>query len=172
MGLLLRRAFAFIAALVVMGGFYAFAVLVEGGQDRRAEEFLVREDPVPMTPMEEIVSDDARVLTRAFGASMPVPGAPLRGSVVSGSYHGYGTRIVRMQGAAGSVAGIRPASAAPSIMPADAVFLSGGEALLGFPALESGPEGQKIFALLTADAAFLIIPNSPEGLSGFAPGDP
>ncbi|HSK69421.1 MAG TPA: hypothetical protein VLA21_09200 [Candidatus Limnocylindria bacterium] len=172
MGLFLRRVLSLVAALVVMAGFYAFTVLVEGGDNRRGGDFLVREDPSPVTPISEVASSDARVLARAFGASMPVPGSPSQGSVASGSYHGYVTRTLQMQGAAGSVRGVRPAAAAPSIMPQDAVFLASDKALLGFPAMAAMEGGREIYALLTNDAAFLIVPSVPGNLAGFAPGDP
>ncbi len=172
MGLILRRILSFLTALAAMAAFYAFAVLVEGGDARRGGEFTVRDDPSPVTPAEEFTSGDARSLTRAFGASMPVPGSPLRGTVTQGGYHGYMTREIAMQGAAGSVRGIRPSSAAAGIMPKDAVFLASGEALLGFPALRAENVGQVMYALVTNDAAFLIIPNTPQGgLNGFAPDD-
>jgi hypothetical protein len=164
---MVRRILAALLSLIVMAAFYVFAVMMEDEESKRTGEFLVAEERKPLTRMEDLKSADAVELARAFGAAIPLPEGLSDGLVQSGTYHGYPTRLVTLQGTLAQVRGIRPASAAPGLMPRDAVFLASGQALLGYPLLAAQGANGVMYSLLTEEAAFLIFPAAPPEPGGF-----
>ena len=164
---MVRRLLAALLSLVVMAGFYVFAVMMEGEETKRTDEFLVAEEKETLTRIQDVQSADANELASAFGAALPLPEGLSEGLVGSGTYHGYTTRLITLKGTLSQVRGIRPASAAPALMPKDAVFLAGGQALLGYPLLAGLGEDGMVYSLLTGEAAFLILPAQPPETGGF-----
>ncbi len=171
-GRLLRRVLAFLLSILVMAAFYLVAVMMENEETRRSDRFLVEAAAVPLHRMEAVESADGRQLARAFGAALPLPEGLSSGRVEAGAYHGYVTRTVSAEGSAARVTGIRPASAAPGILPPEAVFAATDKALMGFPLLHAQEGGQEVYALVTGEAAFLIQPLAPPETGGFIPTEP
>jgi len=172
LGRVLRRVLAFLLSLLVMTAFYLVAVMMENEETRRSERFLVEAAAAQLLKIEPVESADGRLLARAFGAALPLPEGLGSGRVESGAYHGYITRTVSLEGTAARVTGVRPASAAPGIMPPEAVFMATDRALMGVPLLRAREEGQDVYALMTGEAAFLIRPHAPPDAGGFIPTEP
>lgn len=169
---MVRRILAVLLSLAVMAAFYVFAVMMEDEESKRTEEFLVSDEKEPLTRAEDFQGADANELARVFGAALPVPEGLAQGLVQTGTYHGYTTRLITLQGSLSQVRGIRPASAAPGLMPKDAVFLAGEQALLGYPLLEAQGENGTVYSLITEEAAYLILPATPPETGGFTLTEP
>lgn len=169
---LLRRILAFALALVVVGLFYVFAVMLEGDRGKQDERFTVVADTRPLQAMQPLRSADANQLAEAFGVSLPLPEGFTQGQVEDLRYHGYLARKIQLQGSQALVTGIRPASAAPAIFPRDAVFVLSDKALLGQPLMQAQAAGRTIYALVQKDAAFLIEPLAEGQPGGFSQLEP
>ena len=165
---IIRRLLALLLSLFVMAVFYVFAIMMENEETKRTDEFVVEAPSAPLAPIAAFQSQDAQLLTDSFGAPVPLPEGFTSGEAADKTYHTYRTRIIILQGTAATVTGVRPAAAAPSIMPKDAVFLAGSKALLGYPLLEAKGEGGTVFAMHTPEAAFLITPFTETGPGGFS----
>ena len=159
-------------SLIVMGAFYVFSVMMEDEQSKRSDEFLVQAAEEPLRKMDAVRSADARALAQAFGAALPVPEGLQGGEVMSGSYHGYTTRSVTLEGKNARVTGVRPASAAPGLMQKDLLFLASDKALLGYSLMAAETDGGAVYSLLRDDAAFLITPLAPPDPGGFTLAEP
>lgn len=169
---MIRRLLAILMSLALMAAFYVFAVMMEDEESKRSDEFLVQADEAQLEKAEAFQSADARALAQAFGVPLPMPEGLINGSVRSGSYHGYTTRLIALEGAAARVTGIRPASAAPGILPGEMVFTASDKALLGYELLAAKRGDEVFYTLLTQDAAFLIIPLLPPETGGFSLAEP
>ena len=164
---MIRRIPAFLMALLLMAAFYIFAVMMEDEKTKRTDEFLVERVELPLTEVMEMESGDARALAEAFGAPIPVPDGALSGQVKNESYHARYARLVLLSGENARVTGIRPAAAAPHIMPPTLSFRASGQTLLGYELLQAKRDGGVVFAMITDDAAFLIEPQNPDDPGGF-----
>ena len=165
---IIRRLLALLLSLAVMAVFYVIAIMMESEETKRTDEFVVEAPSEPLTPIAAFQSQDAQQLADSFGAPVPLPEGFTSGGAADKTYHTYKSRIITLQGTAATVTGVRPAAAAPSIMPKDAVFLAGSKALLGYPLLEAQREGGLVFALHTPEAAFLITPLADAEPGGFS----
>ena len=165
---MIRRLLALLLSLAVMAVFYVFAIMMENEETKRTDEFVVEAPSEPLTPITAFQSLDAQQLADSFGAPIPLPEGFTSGGAADRTYHTYRTRIITLQGTAATITGVRPAAAAPSIMPKDAVFLAGSKALLGYPLLEAQGEGGMIFAMHTPEAVFLITPLTDAEPGGFS----
>ncbi|NLM86966.1 MAG: hypothetical protein GX171_09790 [Clostridiales bacterium] len=153
---LIKRLLAIALSLLLVGLFYAFAVLMEGEDKRQSTQFVVEELAEPLTAITPVQSQDSKVLLERFGAAFPLPEGFTLGQVENGSYHGYQTRRITLQGKQALVTGIRPSSAAAQLAPKDAQFESTIRALLGYPLMIAQVDGYDAYSLITPDAAFLI----------------
>ncbi len=169
---MIRRLLAILLSLALIAAFYVFAVMMEDEETKRSDEFLVQAAEEPLERTETLQSADTYALAQAFGVALPMPEGLKSGSVKSGSYHGYTTRLIALEGEAAQVTGIRPASAAPGILPEDLVFLASDKALLGYELLRANRGDEVFYALLTGDAAFLITPLLPPEPGGFSLAEP
>lgn len=159
-----RRLLSLLLSLMLMAGFYVLAVMMEG------EPGTAGTSPAPSSPIQAVQtleSQDPKALARAFGSSLPLPEGFLRGKVEPGSFQGQTSLLIALEGEKASLRGIRPAHAASSIMPRDALFLPSGKALLGHELLVAGEGEQQVFALITEEAAFLITPKNPGNAGQF-----
>lgn len=161
----LRRLLAFLLAAAFVLVFYVIAVMLEKEAGGQEQAFTVEAVTLPLADMQPLEGADAQALADAFGAALPLPEGFESGWVENTGYHGYRARLVRLRGSAALLSGIRPASAAPAILPDEAVFTGLGKALLGYPLLHAQVAGRDLYALMTAEAAFLIEPFE-EGLPG------
>ena len=165
---ILKRLLALLLALAVIAVFYLFAVLMEDEESKRTDQFVVQAQQRPLTPIQEMTSEDPARLVDAFGAALPLPDQFTSGTVADFTWHTYPARMISLQGALAIVKGVRPAAAAPAIIPKGADFLASDKALLGYAMLEAKVEGKTLYSLITKDAAFLIEPLSQDGPGGFS----
>ena len=165
---MIRRLLALLLSLAVMAVFYVFAIMMENEETKHTDEFVVEAPSEPLMPITAFQSLDAQQLADSFGAPIPLPEGFTSGGAADKTYHTYRARIITLQGTAATITGVRPAAAAPSIMPKDAVFLAGSKALLGYPLLEAQGEGGMIFAMHTPEAVFLITPLTDAEPGGFS----
>ncbi len=170
---MLRRLPAALAALLMMAAFYLFAVMQENEETRRSDAFVVREPEVPVTRAAPFQSQDAPALARAFGVPLPLPEGPVQGEVTSESYHGYPVMRIRVLGQAAQVDGVRPLSAAGSILPSGLRFTASDRALFGYAIMAASDGQTQYYALQTDKAAFLIrVPEAAAPAGGFALQEP
>lgn len=167
-----KRLLSLALALVVIALFYVSAVLLEGGDEGQAEQFVVEAASLPLLPgTAGYEGNDAQALADAFGAPLPVPEGFTEGATQDSRYHAYLSRRITLQGGKATVKGVRPASAAPSVLPGELLFTASDKALLGYPLLQAQADGQTVYALVMKDAAFYIIPaaGEPGGFSLLEP---
>lgn len=153
---ILRRLLSLLLSLLLVAMFYAFAVMMEGDQNRPSTQFVVEEVQQPLTDITPVQSQDANLLAERFGAAFPLPQGFQMGQVQNGRYHTYVTRLITLQGEQAVVTGIRPASAAAAIAPKDAQFTDSKRALLGYPMLVAKLSDHDLYSYITPDAAFFI----------------
>lgn len=169
---ILKRFLSLLLALLVIALFYVSAVLLEGEADKQGEQFIVEADTRPLTPGEALRGNDPQALADAFGVPLPVPEGFSAGQTADSRYHAYLSRQIELQGEKAAVRGVRPASAAPAILPKDLVFTASDKALLGYPLLQAQSGGATVYALVMKEAAFYIVPaagDAPGGFSLFEP---
>lgn len=164
---MLRRLMAFLLSVSLMAVFYVFSVMMENEETKRTDEFVVAADAAPLKPIAPLQSSDARQLADAFGLAFPLPEGFQAGEVSDGVWHTYPTRQITLKGSQATVRGIRPAAAAAALLPRDAVFTASASALMGYPMMEAKAEGRTLYAFVTQDAAFLLIPHASAEASGY-----
>ena len=170
---MLRRLPAALAVLLMMAAFYLFAVMQENEETRRSDAFVVREPEVPVTRAAPFQSQDAPALARAFGVPLPLPEGPVQGG-------GHQRKLPRLPGDAHQgarpgtqVDGIRPLSAAGSILPSGLRFTASDRALFGYAIMAASDGQTQYYALQTDKAAFLIrVPEAAAPAGGFALQEP
>ncbi|NLX82260.1 MAG: hypothetical protein GXZ04_00355 [Clostridiales bacterium] len=165
---ILKRLVALLLSLAVITVFYLLAVMMEDEESKRTDQFVVEAQQKPLTPIQEIISEDPQRLVDAFGVPIPLPDRFESGRVTDFTWHTYPARLITLTGAQAVVKGVRPAAAAPSIIPKDADFKASDKALLGYAMLEAQVEGKTLYSLITRDAAFLIEPQEQNQPGGFA----
>lgn len=152
----LRRVPAFVLALLVMAVFYLFAVMQEDEESKRSDAYVVQEQEDAIGRMEPFTSQDPRALATAFGAAFPLPEGNIKGEVSSFSHHGYTARRIVVQSGLARVEGVRPLSAAASILPSGLRFSASDRALFGHPLMIAKDAQRDYFALQTDKAAFVF----------------
>lgn len=172
---MLRRISALVLSALLMAAFYVFAVMQENEETKRSDAFVVQKPELPVARIVPFQSRDGRALAQAFGAAFPLPEGPFTGEVASSGHHGYGVMRLSVQGQISRVEGVRPLSAASSILPGGLRFAASEHALFGY-AIMSASDGQTLYyALQTDEAAFVIsLPENAAGApgSGFALQEP
>ena len=153
---MLRRLPAILLTLIIMAVFYLFAVMQENEETKRSDAFVVREPEEAITRIAPFYSQDPRALAQAFGAAFPLPEGSVEGEVSSFQHLGYTARRILVKGQVSRVEGVRPLSAASSIMPGHLRFRPGEQALFGFSLLGADAGDTRYYALQTDKAAFVI----------------
>ena len=69
---ILKRLLALLLSLAVIAVFYLFAVMMEDEESKRTDQFVVQAQQRPLTPIQEMTSEDPARLVDAFGAA-PLP---------------------------------------------------------------------------------------------------
>jgi len=170
---MLRRIGAAVLALLVMAVFYVFAVMQEDEDTKRTDAFLVREQEAPISRAAPFASQDPRALAQAFGAAFPLPDGPITGEVTSFTHHGYTALRILVQSQTALVEGVRPKSAASSLLPGGLRFSASERALFGYAITAAESEGARYLALQTDKAAFIVtLPLSDDAASSFALQEP
>ncbi len=164
---MLRRIPAALLALLLMSVFYVFAVMQENEETKRSDAFLVKEPEAAITRIAPFHSQDGRALAQAFGAAFPMPEGAFTGEVTSPGHHGYAVMRLSVQGQVARVEGVRPLSAASSILPSGLRFTASERALFGHAIMTASDSQTLYYALQTDKAAFVI--SLPEAASS-APG--
>lgn len=162
-----KRILGFALSLMVMAGFYVFSVMMQGDNSQpQAENTAAASQPAlrQITPLQ---SGDPEALYTAFNAPFPLPVGLVSGSVENSAFQTSYARVLRLVGSQAQVTGVRPATAAPLIFPKEAAFVSSSRTLLGFELLEARQADATLYALVTDQAAFLIVPSGPEGPGEF-----
>jgi len=169
----LRRLGAAFLALLVMAVFYVFAVMQENEDSKRTDAFLVREQEAAITQIAPFSSQDARALAQVFGAAFPLPEGPLTGEVASFSHHGYTALRLTVNSQGAQVVGVRPLSAASSILPPGLRFTASEHALFGYAITTAQQDQARYYALQTDKAAFVITQSlGADAAGGFALQEP
>lgn len=163
-----KRLLALLLSLAAVALFYVFAVMMEDKENRPSNQFIVEAARAPLERMDSLQSQDGRLLAERFGVPLPLPAGFLGGEVRDLTWHAYLARTVTLRGESATVTGIRPAAAAPAILPGKAVFLASDKALLGYPLTQADTGNGMVYALVTPEAAFLIVPNTASGPGEFA----
>ena len=168
---ILKRLLSLLTALVVIAIFYVSAVMLEGMNSPGEDRFTVEAASLPLVPGPGYRGSDAQALADAFGAPLPVPEGLLSGETLDGRYHTYPIRKLRLEGRQETVLGVRPASAAPAVLPKELVFTRSDKALLGYPLMQAQADNKTVYALVMKDAAFYIVPGAevPGGFSLYEP---
>lgn len=160
---ILKRLFSLLLALLVIAVFYVSAVLLEGGDSKQEEQFIVEAASLPLEPgAAQYEGGDPQALADAFGVPLPVPESFVSGVTRDSRYHAYPSRQVSLEGGKAAIRGVRPASAAPSVLPGELLFTASDKALLGYPLLQAQAGGRTVYALVMEDAAFYIVPTGDE----------
>jgi hypothetical protein len=168
-----QRLLALLLSLLVMAVFYVFAVMMEDEESKRSDSFVVEAPLAPLLPRDSLESASPQAVADAFGVALPLPEGFALGRTEDIHYHTYRARVVTLHGAAATVQGVRPASAAGAILPKEADFVASSKALLGYQMLEARVAGKTMYALITPEAAFFIEPHQegePGGFSLLEPG--
>lgn len=152
---MIRRIAAALMALLLMAGFYLYALLQEDEESKRSDRWVV-EGEGALAPQDALISANPAALARAMGLPLLLPQALSAGSVRDGSYHGYRVRVLEAAAGGISVRGVRPASAAAMLRPEGLGFESTERTLLNAPLMRA--EGGDGVYYYTADdnAAFII----------------
>lgn len=170
---MLRRIGAAALALLMMAVFYVFAVMQEDEDTKRTDAFLVREQEEPITHIAPFTSQDPRALAQAFGAAIPLPSGPVTGEVTSFTHHGYSALRLLVRAQNTLVEGVRPKSAASSILPGHLRFAASERALFGYAITAADSDEYRYYALQTDKAAFVItLPLSEDADGSFALQEP
>ncbi len=171
-----KASLAALLSLLLLACFFCLAVLLENGETRQAEQWVVAEEDLPPARGVNISSADPDVIAGAMGGLVPLPIGLLGASVSDGSWHGHTARVLKAEGSGVTVLGVRPVSAAPLIRPALRSPFAPDEALLGFPVMRADDGEYSYRCLLTDEAAFVIrrplsappeAPGSPDSLALF-----
>lgn len=164
---MLRRISSALLALLLMAVFYVFAVMQENEETKRSDAFVVREHESAITQIAPFQSQDARALAEAFGAAFPLPEGLMQGRVESGSHHGYPVMRIQAEGQLARVEGVRPLSAASSILPSGLRFTASDRALFGYALMTAEDAQTQYYALQSDKAAFILsLPMAAIGAPG------
>ena len=157
-------------ALLLMAGFYLYALLQEDEESKRSDRWVV-EGEGALAPQDDLISADPASLTRAMGLPLLLPQTLSAGSVKDAFYHGYRVRVLEAIAGGISVRGVRPASAAAMLRPAGLGFESTDRTLLNAPLMRA-EDGDSVYYYTADDSAAFVIRLPKTGaeedtLSGF-----
>lgn len=151
------RIFLVLGVVLLMAIVYVSAILLQIPEDE-TDNYVVVEEPEPITRMQPATMNDARALAGLFGATLPyLPGYAMRGQGDNASYEGSVARIATLQYSGVTITAVRPASAAPLLLHKDlSVQLRNGLSVLNLPAMLAEKGNARCVYFSGADAAYSV----------------
>ena len=151
------RIFLVLGVVLLMAIVDVSVILLQIPEDE-TDNYVVVEEPEPITRMQPATMNDARALAGLFGATLPyLPGYAMRGQGDNASYEGSVARIATLQYSGVTISAVRPASAAPLLLHEDlSVQLRNGLSVLNLPAVLAEKGSARCVYFSSADAAYTV----------------
>ena len=151
------RIFLVLGTLVLMAVVYVSTILLQIPEEE-TDNYVVVDEPEPVTRMQPAAMNDASALAELFGAPLPcLPGYAMRGQGDNASYEGSAARIATLQYSGVTISAVRPASAAPLLLHEDlSVQLRNGLSVLNLPAVLAEKGNARCVYFSGANAAYTV----------------
>jgi len=148
---------ALAASLLVMGGIYLAAVLLQDPAEIKNAP-AAQEQPPAVSRMQSAAMEDIPALAGMFEAPLPmVPGFSCRGEAGNTAYDGGTARIATLTYEGLIISAVQPAAAAPLLLRGDLeTSLQSGLTVLGLPAMLASRDNQQCLYFSNETAAYSL----------------
>ena len=156
--------------LAAMAAAYTLAVVLHMPTQVQSEDYVVVEDPVPVTPMQPASMNDPQGLARLFEAPIPaLPGYAVSGEGGNTAHDGETARVAVLRYEGLTIMAVQPASAAPLLLREELnVSLRGDVTVLGLPAVMAERDGAFCVYFSNSWAAYSVYASQADEASFFA----